>query len=371
MKKLNRKRVLWIIAGSLLTVFAWTNAWADFYVVAAGKKAKKTILVSPKSTQTASGTALLNTINGITDAGESNSYLVIIEPGVYDIGSNYVQMKEYVNIQGSGEKVTKITGTRDTEPYGVLVGANNCEVRFLTVENTGGGAFAVAIYNDSASPIIANVTAIASGGTESAGINNRESSSPTIRDVYATASGTIKAAGISNEGSSPLIINVTASATGGEDNAGVSNRESSSPRMINVVASATGATNSSTGVYNNASSPRMMNVGAYVTSGATYNFGVHSKASSFPVLREVITIVSGGTNNFGVFTGTAEGSSTTTIDRSSITGSTFSILTDSGCTTYIGSTMLNGFANGGGTNKCVGSYNGNYDPLFDNCTTSP
>ena len=57
-------------------------------------------------------------------------------------------MKPYVDIEGSGELTTKITFTGSaSSTTGTLVGANNAELRFLTVENTGGDAYAIAIYN--------------------------------------------------------------------------------------------------------------------------------------------------------------------------------------------------------------------------------
>jgi len=85
MKKAIGIKMVYMCVGILIAVFSWSVAWADFYVVASGKRAKKTILVSPKNTETESGTALRNAIAGITDAGESNPYLIIIEPGIYNI----------------------------------------------------------------------------------------------------------------------------------------------------------------------------------------------------------------------------------------------------------------------------------------------
>lgn len=70
--------------------------------------------------------------------------LLKIMPGVYDIGSSSVVMKQYIDIEGSGEKITKITSTNSS---GALQGASNAEIRFLTIANTGGGASTRAIYN--------------------------------------------------------------------------------------------------------------------------------------------------------------------------------------------------------------------------------
>jgi hypothetical protein len=65
------KRLLRIGIGLILTVSLVASlnfAWADdgFYVIAVGKRAKMTILVSPQSTQTASGTALRNAVGSPT-----------------------------------------------------------------------------------------------------------------------------------------------------------------------------------------------------------------------------------------------------------------------------------------------------------------
>ena len=93
-------------------VLAWTSAFADFYVIpVAGQRAKRAILVSPKLTAAESGTALLSTLKGITDSSSTNPCLIKIEPGIYDIGSKSLQMKPYLDIEGSGELVTTITGT--------------------------------------------------------------------------------------------------------------------------------------------------------------------------------------------------------------------------------------------------------------------
>ncbi len=291
---------------SIFTSYS-TIAWSDFYVVAVGKQAKRTVLVSPTSTPIASGSALLNALSKITDASITNPYLIIIEPGVYDIGSNSLQMKSYVDMQGSGENVTKITGNINSDSSGTLNGVDNAELRFLTIENTGvGGTYRYGIYNKSSSPSMNNITAIASGGNQSSG-------------VY-------------NDNSSPNMNNVNAKAFGGNFyNVGVSNKESSSPVMNNVTATA---------------------------SGDFYNFGVYNISSS-PNMNNVTASGSGGTNNYGVYNDT---SSISKINHSMISGTTNSIYTSSNSTTYIGNTYLEGSTNtvSGGTCACAGVYDNNF-----------
>lgn len=83
-------------------------------------------------------------VNSITDVSASNPYLVKIMPGVYDINTNSLSMKEYVDVEGAGRDVTIITGNYANE-FGVVNGINNSEIRDLTVRNTGGGDWAVAV----------------------------------------------------------------------------------------------------------------------------------------------------------------------------------------------------------------------------------
>jgi len=65
----------------------------------------------------------------------TNPCLLKIMPGVYDIGTTSLQMKQYVDLEGSGEKVTKIDGS--VFDNGVIIGASNSEIRSLTVRSTG------------------------------------------------------------------------------------------------------------------------------------------------------------------------------------------------------------------------------------------
>jgi hypothetical protein len=64
-------------------------------------------------------------------------------PGVYSVGLNSVQMYPYVDLEGSGENSTIISGNfGDDWRSGVVNGTDFSEIRLLTVENTGGGTYA-------------------------------------------------------------------------------------------------------------------------------------------------------------------------------------------------------------------------------------
>jgi len=332
-------RFTWIVIGICIIMLSGAIVNADFYVVATGKKAKKTLLVSPQSTQTASGTVLLNTVNGITDAGETNSYLIIVEPGVYNIGSNSLNMKSYVDLQGSGENVTKITGNISSENSGVLRGADHSEIRFITIENSGGSASAIAVYNANASPKMFHMTAVALGvGDASVGIYN-------------------------NLSSSPEMVDVTASASGAAYNSGVYNYDSSNSQMTHVTATASGGTYSY-GIYSWSSSPKMSDITASASGGGT-NYGiVNSFATSTIEMMNIKATASGGSTNSAVY----NASSSCKIDHSVLTGDPALFNGNvSGETVYVGTTRLNGGTGGIGSKKCAAVYNASFTFYPDTC----
>ena len=148
--------------------------------------------------------------------------LLKIMPGLYDIGSKSVVMQEYIDIEGSGENVTKIIGNSGTT--GVVEGSSNAELRFLSVQNTGGGMYAVAINSYVESVKISNVTALASGGTtQSVGIeiNHSQDFAFTAKNVTVIVSGTSTNCGILNIDSNPTLINMNIKASDGSLNYGI------------------------------------------------------------------------------------------------------------------------------------------------------
>ena len=252
-------------------------------------------------------------VNSINDASAENPYLVVIGPGIYTLTQTLV-MKEYVGILGSGENFTKLQGAISTGSIdassAVVSGANNVTLSSLTVENTGGSMYSIALYNVNASPTVTNVAATGSGGTENYGVFNA-SSSPTMTSVTATGSGGSYTYGVRNASSSPTMTSVTAEASGGTYNYSVRN-DSSSPTMTNVTATG---------------------------SGGLANYGVINLVSSSPTMR-----------------------------RSTMEGDTYSLYTDSTTATVSQSTLI-GAVHGGTKNTCVACDNGSGTALNGNCTT--
>ncbi|RJR26654.1 MAG: hypothetical protein C4582_01395 [Desulfobacteraceae bacterium] len=301
------------------------------------------IIISPKTTDSSSslGSALLNTIAGITDASAENPYLIKLGPGTYDVGTTGVTMKQWVSVEGSGEKATKITGSVSSAAFpptaGTITGASNMEIRFLSVENSGTGAFTAAILNSQASPSLIHVTATASGGTtQNYGIFNYDNSSPRM-------------------------IFVTAQATGGENSTGV--YLCLSPAiMSHIKATGMDATNNY-GIMNSSSSFTLED-STVEASGGTYAYGIVNISSS-PLIRKTTISGTGGTYSFGLYTYI---SGTIKINDSSINGTTNSINNGSGVTTRVGNSQLEGGATfNQGTLTCAGVYDENYTFSQNTC----
>jgi hypothetical protein len=80
-------------------------------------------------------------VNSITDASAAKPYLVKIMPGVYDLGTASLQMKEYVDVEGSGAENTVIMSSNNNGAgwictVGTVVMASNSSISVIKVVNT-------------------------------------------------------------------------------------------------------------------------------------------------------------------------------------------------------------------------------------------
>ena len=157
-------------------------------------QAQTTIVVSPvPADPIASGSALLTALAGIVDNAATKTYLVKIEPGIYDLQLDRLVMKPWVDIEGSGTNVTTIKGGGNPDfdmNDGVVRGVSRAELRELHVQVIGSAArpYAIAIYNQLASPSLQKLKVTASGGTVNWGIRNH-GGSPTIEECSIAVSG--------------------------------------------------------------------------------------------------------------------------------------------------------------------------------------
>lgn len=175
-------------------------AFALFLVVAAAGAQTapytRTEIVNATGNPTNDGTALLNAIASLSPTpSATNRWLIKLEPGTYDLGTDDLVMRQYVDIEGSGIEATTITGNYD--PYansstplvnGMVKGADDSEIRELTVHcvSTSGSeeGACMAMSNESASPRITRVRFLADGSGSGAhwGLRNYDSA-PIFEDV--------------------------------------------------------------------------------------------------------------------------------------------------------------------------------------------
>ena len=307
-------------------------------------------------------TSPVEAINSILDASDSNPYLVQIGPGVYELGTEQIIMKEWVTIQGSGQDATKITGLVSSGSEGassaIVVGSNNAAITNLTVENTG-GSVSTAIYNNSVSPRIEHVTALASGTNNAYAIHNSTGASPILSNVIAIGEGAFSAGVLNYENCSPIMTNVIATGLGQTYSYGVFIQYNSSPTMTNVTASGSGGTTNNYGVYiNEWSNPAMTNVTATGSGGAN-NYGIYIYDASHPTIMNSTAIGSDGTNNYGL---RSMFNSYPFVQTSILEGSTYGlhISADSTNTRVVNSTIVGGVDDlASDTIQCRGNYDEN------------
>ena len=175
----------------------------------------------------------------------------------------------------------------------------------MTIENTGNGTFTTALYNNNSSPVIENVTATVSGGTNNTGVYNYNNAAPSMTNAFVTA-------------------------TGGTTSTGVLNVDYVNLLMTNVLVQASG--------------------------GATTNIGVASQSYGATALTNVNVSASGGATNVGVH---ISANNSTNIRQSTISsGGTYAIVNVGPSVCVVIRSSINGDAFNGGTLSCVNSDNG-------------
>ncbi len=323
----------------------------------------RTVVVSPGASPLASGNALLSALAAITTASATTPFLLKIEPGVYDVNATTFLMKPFVDVEGSGEGVTKITGIGNaSNTVGTVQVVGNSELRHLTVENRGGASFAKALFVDGGSPSIQHVTVIAFGGTiESQGLFVQNNATASVRHVSATASATGSAtsfAVLNILGSASVFFDLRAAANGGQVARAVATYNGSTPTFRHAVAIATGGTVENQGVASFASSPVYENLVAIATGGATNNlgcltFGTPSTATFHQATCRGLLATG---NNYGMLTNGGANSTVVGLTAEGVGGTESRGLEHNGCGG--GTTVTNArVVAGGGSSSSTGLSN--------------
>lgn len=325
-------------------------------VVGYYSKPVQTVYVHPvPGDHAASGTALLNALNGITNASATKRYVIKLEPGIYDLGSTELVMKPYVDIEGSGQQATVIQGVGNNDPFftAVVEAAHSAEIRNLQIKSMGQGYGAsIPLLIVQADTSVRDVTIISDGATANWGIRHY-SSTAKLDGVNIKVQGGSSNYGISSIGGpqvSPVIKRTVIDVSGGtSDNQGIYCEEFNRlDELRDVQINVSGG--SAYGVRIASPQPgggaiRLTN-STIVAQGAT-SYGIFSGASS-PIQIEQSQIRASGTNSYGVY---AFGLADVTIDHSVIAGqvNTVSALYNA----HMGATRLDG---GTASGTCAGVY---------------
>lgn len=287
-------------------------------------------------------------VASITDAGPANPYLVLIMPGVFEIGPDSIQMKEFVDIQGSGRNISVISGdaTDGTNPLpAVVLGANNAELRSLTIRNSSQtpNSSCMGMYNDSAAPLITDVTI--------------ELADPTL---------TVNIDGINTYNASPILEGVVIRSLGGAVSRGIINQVSSAV-LHHVTISISGPSVESIGIQNLNGSPVISESTITVNDGSNRSLGIYNIQNSWPSLTET-TVKATSSNGKALYVYYAAGGGK--VDRCTVEGGAYAVYSEiQGSGFLIGGSKLTGAAGGRINSICVNSYDGvYYAPLSANCT---
>lgn len=267
-------------------------------------------------------------VNSITNASATNPYLVKIMPGVYDIGANSIQMKSFVDIEGSGENTTRILGGIGTTDGALLQGASDAELSHLTLESALSVGYV--IYNIGVSPKISHVTVVS---TEGRGVYNYISSAIFLDvTVISNIGASSDKFGIGNYLGAPTFTNV------------------------NVKAGTCNMCQNYVGIVNSSSQSTFQNL--MVTTGSCSS----ARAISVSNYENQALMTIDGATLYSAWNGIYAMAGMIQITNSTISASN-AINAPYSNGTLIANTMLDGAISGVNL-KCVSVYDGNFDPLI-------
>jgi pectin methylesterase-like acyl-CoA thioesterase len=201
-------------------------------------------------------TSLKAALASITDNDATHRYLIRIAPGTYT-ETGGVNLKNYVDVEGSGEDSTTITcacgSATSPEVDGSSAvmragpGMSTGQVRFLTVSNTGPNTYSTGLWTQTGLGVsFLHVTANASGAVGAYGMFNVNSSAQfdTVT-AHANAFGGTQSFAFSNFGGLVTIRHSRLMAEDGADSIGLWNHNAFNPVIDDLDIYALGGTRSS------------------------------------------------------------------------------------------------------------------------------
>jgi hypothetical protein len=239
----------------------------------------RTLIVSSVVSPTQNGTALLTAMTLISNSNPSaaNPWLLKLEPGNYDLGSQSLTLLPYVDLEGSGEGTTVISSTIGVHlpPFtkATLLAASNSEVRSLKVTNSGSATFQVALslLPGTTNARFSHFTATASGGLGDYAVFS-DNAIATFSASTIIAAGSSNNTGFAVNGGSNTIINSTITAAGdATGNVGFSNSGGTNTISNSTITASGNSANSNYGAYNGVGTTTVTN--STITASGTGSIG--------------------------------------------------------------------------------------------------
>jgi len=237
----------------------------------------------------------------ITTNSSSNRFLITVASGTYTV-ANTVVLKDYVDIEGSGEDTTEITCACGTNTAPSVSGSSatvradsniNAEVRNITINNTGLNQYATAIWTGGTGAgtvkfthVTANVSGGSSSGSTAIYINGNRTSLTHVVANASSSAPTSDVSGVFVTGSGPAsLVGVDTSASGGGlENSGLALSFAIGTNVRDVRATASGPNQAAFGVSIVSSSNLTVSgvvASATASTGATaYGFVVSGASAS-------------------------------------------------------------------------------------------
>jgi hypothetical protein len=337
----------------------------------------RTVIVSPLGSPTENGTRLMDAMAGITAAGSTNPFLIKLEPGVYDIGANTLTVKDYVQMEGSGEGITTVRGNPVSSfqgsPNGVVACGNYTELRWLTVENYGGSgdAFAVSMYQASIVSLM-GVTAKSTAAAHAAVAIYINNSGPDFFRVNAQASGGGSlSAGLYavSSGFSATLCRIGAYPLQGSTGDSYGVYSDNIAQLNSCTIGAGNGGRDSYGIKNGGTSSLLSMEGGLVSgrNGSRWNHAIQSHGTMH--LRGVEIIAEGGTESYGIHN--ASDASSANFEGGKIWGATKGVRNDAslGAVYVTTSKLYNGVQISPGALgiTCAGVYDGAFIFYTNTC----
>lgn len=312
---------------------------------------KRIVIVSPLGSASENGAALLSAIAEISPS-VSEPYMLKIEPGVYDVGPNQIYNKEYLDIEGAGQALTRIKGTYPAvgARNGFFEVEGNSELRMLTVENYGGGASnytGIQVFLGEANVRLSDITVLVNSGTQThTGVEVFEDGT-VLRNVTVTVKGGGGTVGLVLNSSDVVVDGANIRAVDGSyGNWGVVLTGSHRSTIMNAIIEASGTASSE-------------------------NIGLDNRTGSSPGIFNSTIRAFGASNNYAIYNnGATLNGGDIEIHNSRLSGENLSVLNESSNNAYIAVSQLKGLVSNTGIGgvKCVGAYNEDFNSLNNSCS---